>query len=355
MSSLAVPDDFRGFMAAVPEIIAAHPGAEDFTETRFASRLKNLRPEPDCGDGAIGYRCHVARFWLDTMGLPSGWLDRTLVCGGVRHGLSLLFRGFASDNLTAAIPADVYPVYGDLARAAGLRHLTFATRPFIDMEAAAHADILLLCNPVKPRGSALDETETMNVLRWLAADRQRRVLIDAVYTFDTEFDAATLRLLATGQGILLHSLSKAWLHPLVMGAALVPEGDVSRWVPVFREEPADRIRLGLAEAILTKARSFPRSLPVILGEGEGRMMDILRTRGITLPHRNRPAPRYLFVVEMSWRSLLEEHGMLALPMTVFGGREDSSVLSSLPLMPDHEAMSEPRIMISLYRPGGAAS
>lgn len=332
MTDQGSPLDFRGFMAAIPKIIDTHPGVEDLTDTRFSGRLKHLRPEPIRDAGHGGYRCHAARFWLETMGLPAGWFDRTLVCDGVRHGLSVLFRGFAAAHLTAVIPVDVYPTYGEIARAAGLRHRVYATRPTVDLANAGDADILLVCNPMKPRGSALDEAETMDVLRWLAADQRRRVVIDAVYTFDLAFEPSTLRLIETGQAILLHSLSKAWLHPLVMGTAIVPETDVALWTSAFRSEPADRTRLGLAEDLLTKARSFPSALPAILGEGERRLRIKLEKRGIPVPDHGRTVPRYLFVVERSWQILLEEYGLLALPMSVFGGDEDSSVLSSLPLI-----------------------
>lgn len=50
-----------------------------------------------------------------------------------------------------------------------------------------------------------------------------------------------------------------------------------------------------------------------------------------IPGRASNPGQYLFVLEHDWRSLLQSHGLLALPLSVFGADAPGvSVVSSLP-------------------------
>jgi len=324
--------DYETFTRLREDVLRERPKVLDLSDTAMARAMERYRPKPEAlnlPDKA--HRCHLAEDWLSLFGLPPEWRRRALVGKGVRDSLDRLFAWYARINVVIGLPGDVYPVYVKTAARHGLRATYYSAFEGLDPAALESPDVILVCNPSKPRGSCLTEKELDGLLSWLKADGSRRVVIDAVYTFGTRFDATTQRLLETGQAWLLHSLSKGWAHPLVMGVALAPEKDMEKSVvSCFRDAPAAQDRLRMAHSLLREHGHFPDMMPSILTLAEARLRDELGSRNLKPMSVADPAPRYLFTVEGNWYHLLERHSVLAMPLSVFGlGRRDVSVVSSL--------------------------
>lgn len=330
--SMADTPSFCEFLTLKSHILVAQPDVLDCSETRMAQVLQPHLADPQTLDlPPQGYRCHVASHWLSYFGLASELKPQVLVSQGVRHGLQALFGHYAEAGKRILLPSDVYPVYLDMAQRAGLAWQGYEAWAGFDAQPLGDADVLLLTNPLKPKGTRLTEQEASTVLGWLQADPGRRVLVDVVYTFENQLDPMTRRLFDHGQALVLHSLSKGWAQPLVAGVALVPASDAPELTNVFRCLPVDRERLSLAEALLTQGTEHPRLLATLLQQKAVALAQQLASRGAPVPASlKNPLPgQYLFALDCSWEHLLERHGVLALPLSVFGSTRNGCVVSSL--------------------------
>lgn len=318
--------EFQTYRAAR---LAAAPGLVDLAETNLWRSLTDAIPLLSETPEARVHRCHLARDWLTAFGLSESLAARAFVSRGVRDSLARVFAVLARQGARLAIPEDVYPVYGQLADAAGLSYTTFATVP----EPTFPDDVewLLLPNPLKPLGRWLSPNEVASLCSWLAADSRRRLLLDAVYAFDTRWHRSTRALWDTKQTIVLHSLSKGWLRPKVFGVALTPEADADLLAPSFREDPPSQAQLHIARQLLNEHATLPEKVASILAERRGRMLASLpESIRAELETRASGTAGYLVAVQASHEQLRERHGVLSIPLTVFGSqREDICVLSSL--------------------------
>ncbi|MFC8720875.1 aminotransferase class I/II-fold pyridoxal phosphate-dependent enzyme [Kitasatospora sp. NPDC057198] len=335
---------FDEFQESRQQRLAADPSLLDAAETNVYRALAALRPEPPLrpepaegdGDGTrTVYRCDLARTWLRRYDLPEQWSRRAMVSRGVRHGLDLLFRQLGGADARLWLPADVYPVYFELARAAGLAPGSYPTLPAPappqDPPTAGRPEYLLLANPSKPLGRHLTDAECAELAGWLERSPHRRLLIDAVYDLGTPFAPGTRRLLETGRAVLLHSVTKGWLHPRTFGIVLLGPDD-SAMAEAFRGDPPGQEQLRLAESLLTDHPDTPRQVAEALAVRAERLLaalpDAVRA-GIPEEVRSSPG-NYFFPVDTPAEALLAEHGLLALPATVFGEtRWGGSVLTSL--------------------------
>lgn len=164
-------------------------------------------------------------------------------------------------------------------------------------------------------------TEDVSVLvRWLAANPGRRLLLDAVYTFGIRFHESTMELVRGGQTILLHSLTKGWLRPKVFGVALVPPQDVDALAPVFRRESPSQANLAEAQFLISACRDLPERVA-------GTIETANRTLRSTFVVPD--AVGYFHPVARPWSRMLDE-GILGIPAAVFGSAcADITILSSL--------------------------
>lgn len=323
---------FPEFLEMKGQVLAGSPDILDCTETRMAQVLAALRANPVELDLAPqGYRCHVADHWLAHFGLPAAYKPRALVSQGVRQSLLALFTHYAEAGKRVLLPSDVYPVYLDLARQAGVDWAGYPAWEGFEARPPQPADVLVLTNPLKPRGVRLPASDADQVLCWLQADPRRRAVIDAVYTFEPRLDPSTRRLYDHGQTLVLHSLSKGWAQPLVAGVALVPEQDVAVLTNVFRSLPVPRETLNLAEALLERDGKRPELLARHLWLESLVLARQLARRKVPVPASlSSPLPgQYLFPVDTPWTHLLEQHNVLALPLSVFGSPRQGCVVSSL--------------------------
>jgi hypothetical protein len=323
--------NFSDFQKFREKILRERCAVRDAAETNLYAALAHLIPPTSAAPGRTVHRCHLASEWVGRFGFAEEDSRCALNSCGVRDSLARLFRYYAGGRATLWLPEDNYPVYHDFARSAGLSPRTFPTLPaptWPDAAPLEEMEILLVTNPMKPLGLWLSAGDVATLKRWLAASERRRVLLDAVYTFGTEFHSSTVQLLGTGQTLLLHSLTKGWLQPRVFGVTLVPQVDLPELTPVFRTNPPAQSDLARAHEMMAQHADLPMTVAHQLAESRFRMDEQLAIN--TLGPLPVDAPGYFTPVRVPWNDLLEAHKILGLPATVFGSsREDLTILSSL--------------------------
>lgn len=305
----------------------------DAAETNVYRALAPLRPEPPT-DMSTVHRCDLARAWLRRFELPEEWSGRAMVCRGVRHGLGVVFHWLRAAQARLWLPSDVYPVYFELARAAGLAPAIYPTLPAPALPrspADERPEYLLLANPSKPLGRYLSDAECAAVMSWLRESPCRRLLIDSVYDLGAPFAAGTRRLLDTGRAVLLHSVTKGWLWPRTFGVVLL-DPTQAELAEAFRADPPTPSQLRLADRLLTEHSDVPRQVVDELAARGEQLFERLPDEVLgAIPTASRTCPgNYFFPVEIPAETLQRECGVLAMPVSVFGESSWSgSILTSL--------------------------
>ncbi|MFJ4717605.1 aminotransferase class I/II-fold pyridoxal phosphate-dependent enzyme [Streptomyces luteogriseus] len=313
--------------------LSADSSLLDTAETNVYRALAPIRPEPPAAVGPV-HRCDLARAWLRRFELPEEWSRHAMVCRGVRHGLGVVFPWLRTVQARLWLPSDVYPVYVELARAAGLAPASYPTlpAPALPRSPADHRpEYLLLANPSKPLGRYLSDAECAAVMSWLRESPHRRLLIDSVYDLGTPFAAGTRRLLDTGRAVLLHSVTKGWLWPRTFGVVLLGPAHAGL-AEAFRGDPPTSAQLRLADRLLTEHSDVPRQVVEELAARAERMFDRLPDDVLrAIPTASRTCPgNYFFPVAIPAQTLRRECGVLAMPVSVFGESSWSgSILTSL--------------------------
>jgi histidinol-phosphate/aromatic aminotransferase/cobyric acid decarboxylase-like protein len=325
---------FTAFQDIRSGLLRVHSDLLDCAETNLYRSLAHLALPPTPAPDRKVHRCHLAAEWLSCFGIDVP-PNRALVSCGVRDSLARLFAHYAGLGAMLWLPEDNYPAYAELACNAGLRFNTFETLPEpmwpVSTDAAGF-EVLLVTNPIKPRSRWLDAVDVGALKGWLLGSPNRRLLLDAVYVFDTHFDPLTLELVSTDQVILLHSLTKGWLHPRLFGIALVPEQDVEQIGPWFRANPPSQDALARARQMLGPHANLPAAIS-----------DSLAAARVAF-HASLPlglggflsadAPGYLLPVELPWQRLFDEYRIIGIPASVFGSsHENMSILSTLTFLP----------------------
>ncbi|MER7050117.1 aminotransferase class I/II-fold pyridoxal phosphate-dependent enzyme [Streptomyces jumonjinensis] len=328
---------FEEFQEFRQRQLSASPSLLDAAETNVYRALAPMRPEPPSdmsSDMRTVHRCDLARAWLRHYMLPEEWSSRAMVCRGVRHGLSLVFHWLRAEGARLWLPSDVYPVYFELARAAGLAPASYPTlpAPALPRSPADHRpDYLLLANPSRPLGRYWSDAECAAVISWLRESPHRRLLIDSVYDLGAPFAPGTRRLLDTGRAVLLHSVTKGWLWPRTFGVVLLGPAQ-TELAEAFRADPPTSAQLTLADRLLTEHTDVPRQAAAALAARAERLFERLPDDVLgAIPTASRTCPgNYFFPVEIPAETLQHEHAVLAMPVSVFGESNWSgSILTSL--------------------------
>jgi len=305
----------------------------DAAETNVYRALAPMRPEPPT-DVSTVHRCDLARAWLRRFEAPEEWSGRAMVCRGVRHGLGVVFHWLRAVRARLWLPSDVYPVYFELARAAGLAPASYPTLPAPALPTSPADDrpeYLLLANPSKPLGRYLSDAECAAVISWLRVSPRRRLLIDSVYDLGAPFAAGTRRLLDTGCAVLLHSVAKGWLWPRTFGVVLLDPAH-TELADAFRADPPTSAQLRLADRLLSEHGDVPRLVVDELAARAERLFERLPDDILgAIPTASRNSPgNYFFPVDVPAETLRRECGVLAVPVGVFGESSWSgSILTSL--------------------------
>ncbi|MFF7394709.1 aspartate aminotransferase [Streptomyces scabiei] len=325
---------FDAFQEFRQRQLGASSALLDAAETNVYRALAPLRPEAPTDERTV-HRCDLARAWLRRFELPEEWSGHAMVCRGVRHGLGVVFPWLRAVRARLWLPGDVYPVYFELARAAGLAPLSYPTLPTPILPTSPPPDhrpeYLLLANPSKPLGRYLSDAECAAVTSWLQESPNRRLLIDGVYDLGVPFAAGTRRLLDTGRAVLLHSVTKGWLWPRTFGVVLLGGGQ-TELAEAFRADPPMPAQLRLADRLLTEHGDVPRQVADELTARAEQLFERLPDVVLgAIPKTSRACPgNYFFPVEIPAETLRREYGVLAVPVSVFGESDWSgSILTSL--------------------------
>lgn len=324
---------FEEFQEFRQRQLGASPMLLDAAETNVYRALAPTRPEAPT-DISTAHRCDLARAWLRRFELPEEWSGRAMVCRGVRHGLGVVFEWLRALRARVWLPGDVYPVYFELARAAGLAPASYPTlpAPALPRSPVDHRpEYLLLANPSKPLGRYLSDDECAAVIAWLRESPRRRVLIDSVYDLKAPFAPGTRRLLDTGCAVLLHSVTKGWLWPRTFGVVLLGPAQ-TELAEAFRADPPSPAQLGLADRLLTEHSDVPRHVVDELTARAERLFERLPDDVFkAIPTASRTCPgNYFFPAEIPAETLQREYGVLAMPVSVFGESTwPGSILTSL--------------------------
>lgn len=262
---------------------------------------------------------------------------RTVIGRGVRDLLAATFTSVVKKDEDLWLPEDVYPVYGKLAVDAGLTARTFPTLPqpkFDLLTQSAECATVVLPVPLSPLGRVPNQSECDALLGWLRGSPHRFLIIDAVYTFDFEKSRSFMDLFLGGNGdqcMALWSCSKSWLLPKSLGIAVTP----SRLTPTLADHvaPPSRSDLGRINSTLeSQPDLWSRQQKAFTFEWQ-RLAPIIRSvNRIWEP----PPSGYLSVLDVPFNSLLNEHGILSVPGSVFGAKHDDlSIVTCLHDLPQH--------------------
>ena len=315
--------------------LSASSSLLDAAETNVYRALAPLRPQPPA-DLSTVHRCDLARAWLRRYELPEEWSRRAMVCRGVRHGLGVVFPWLHAAQARLWLPSDVYPVYFELARAAGLAPASYPTLPAPALPSSPADDrpeYLLLANPSKPLGRYLSDAECDAVISSRLQDSPRRhLLIDSVYDLGAPFrrrHAAPAGHRPCGPAA--HSVTKGWLWPRTFGVVLLGPAQTDL-TEAFRSDPPTPAQLRLADRLLTEHSDVPQQVADELAARAERLFERLPDEVLeAIPTPSRTCPgNYFFQVDIPAETLQREHGLLAMPISVFGESHWSgSILTTL--------------------------
>lgn len=317
--------NYESFLALREELLKTRPDLVDLAELNlYRSLVPHFPPIHPSTHHEAPYRCHVAERFLAQLELDDTLKPRTQVSHGVRRSLRALFGLLASRGAKVGVPNDVYPVYQQLAADAGVDMAPYAARSGLPaLEALDELEALLVCEPLKPWGTALTSNDADRLTAWVREKPTRMLLVDSAYA--TPPTEQTRRLLHNDVAVLLASLSKGWLIPDHAGLCIVP----SRWQrdarEVFAQLPKDERRLRIGYAALTEHSSRALEVTAFLAK-RAQTLDAL-----TLSRPELRASRcmgYFAIAERSFDELVHL-GVLAAPASVFGGPAHLSILSSL--------------------------
>jgi aspartate/methionine/tyrosine aminotransferase len=289
-----------------------------------AKALAGLAP-PNCMGTARPDEALAA--WRQTL-VPDFDPRSLIATTGVRPALSRIFADLAADKYELWLPVDVYPEYWRSAQSSGLAAHGFATLPrpeWTRLENASDSAALLLPHPLTPLGRYVTADEIAFLKDWLGHCPKRRLILDTAYHFDDRLDATARDLVAAGQTFLVHSLAKAWLLPDTLGVIVWPEAHAR----AGQRTEAEGATTAFARAVhaLTVAPDLPRQLAATFKRQWQAVSEQIQAAE---PHWQPPATGYFSVVEVPFETLLQKHGILSAPASVFGSsREDLSIVSCL--------------------------
>ncbi|WP_434047081.1 MULTISPECIES: hypothetical protein [Sorangium] len=312
----------EAFLARRAELTAARPALVDLAELNVYRSLARFFPAiaPSTHPEAP-HRCHLAERFLAHLELPQAFKPRALVSHGIRRSLRALFELLAKRSARVGVPADVYPVYQELAAEAGATLVPWSAR--LGLPVLDGLDAALICEPLKPWGSHLSPLEAAQLRGWARADERRMLILDSAYATPPTEQARAL--VDDESAILLASLSKGWLIPDHAGLCVVPERFQKEARGAFAMLSKDEPRVRIGYAALTEHASRPREVGAILDQ-RARWLEALTSARPELKASR--CIGYLAISARSFEELLEL-GILGVPAPVFGGPEGLSVLSSL--------------------------
>lgn len=323
--------DFPGFARARLDLLAQDPGLVDAANTQLYQALPNIDPRrftpiQASSDPKSAHRCHVAEAFCQHLGLDEqAWKGRTLVSQGVRDSLGIVMRHARDGGSRVWVPMDVYPVYLDLARQAGVDVQPYPAREGLDLAMLDGQSgwTVLLCDPLKPWGGTISEQYRDRLIA-MARQHNGKIVVDGAYAAGLA-DPWRQAIERDDPVAVLFSVSKGWLLPYRAGAVFACDGFSSSWKSAFAANQCSRDGLRQGYAALKDYPDRPALVAAVVDRSRRDMLEQMAGRGIRLGD---PGHGYLVACEHDVDLLLGQ-GVLAVPASVFGCARGGSVLSSL--------------------------
>lgn len=228
---------------------------------------------------------------------------------GVRDSLSILVGIFAGHRWM--VPSDVYPKYISITDRVVEREFYELNKDNPFGVCKDFEGILLTECPITPTGRVISKDEVDFLCEFVEKDGNY-VVIDTVYAYDFFTVSNRLwKLMKTNKVFVLHSLSKTYLCPEVLGINMVPQ-NFNRF---FESVTINQEGLNRVIEILTKYPRLPIDQEVIFRKSWSGFADT-ESQG------------YFRVFDKSFEQYLSE-GTLVVPYSVFGGARDKSVMTTL--------------------------
>jgi len=249
--------------------------------------------------------------------------DNLALTRGVRHSLSKLFYLF-KDRIIY-MPQDVYPRYFELAK--GNKIKTFVTYPQTDWESLQNVEnsVILLTIPFTPMGRELNEEDIEQIEGLI--ERKNSIIIDSVYDYNLNENFEKLQpLFKKGSVVWLHSLSKTYLSPEVLGivyfSSMVVKGFFIRAKETY--EFKDEVSYNRAYDIMTQIPNLPALQQQEFDKGFDHLAE---NTGLGEVYESEIA--YFSVIEEPFEELLK-YNILGVPASVFGSkRKDLTIVTGL--------------------------
>ena len=263
--------------------------------------------------------------WAETMSAHKH-RNRAIATGGVRESLKGLFNIFSSNGKEVWLPEDTYPFYWDTAHNVGLKPQSFPTLPTPDLSVLDKADkdsVAVITNPLSPLGRTLNKDEVTQICEWLEVSKDRQIILDTVYSYTRDFDAATQKIFETGQCYIAHSLSKAWLERGVFGVLLPPKKEFEACQRILKTPSKDACTS--AFSALKEQNDLADTQQHAFSQEWNRLKPLIQNLA---PDFQVPKTGYFSSVSINYKDALEEHGALVIPASVFGARNNTSSIVS---------------------------
>ena len=239
---------------------------------------------------------------------------------GIRDSLGILFEMFKEKNIY--IPHDIYPRYFDLAKNNKLK--SFTTYPKMDWELLENLEdsVVLLTIPFTPLGRLMDEDDIVKIENLIS--KNNHVIIDSVYDYDLKNNFKKLEVLLKTERIFwLHSLSKTYLSPEVLGINYVPKAYKVYFTHSKNNGLNEECNFRRPYDILTQKSNFSA---LQSGEFQKGFDFLAENTGLDV-YESEIA--YFAVVNKPFEELLK-YNILGVPASVFGSeREDFTVVTGL--------------------------
>lgn len=272
------------------------------------------------------HRCHLVEDWLRLFDICIDIKKDIGVSHGVRSSLEILASEFKTKKWL--IPKDVYPFYQNLLNEKKIEYKEYKTLKNEELfDDLVDSDILLLTYPLKPLGREISDVEIKKIKKWVDSDKNRRLIIDAVYLdfLDENIKNKILNLYFKDNVYVLFSISKIFVAPNIFGLTMIPKKD-NYIREIFKNFNYDKTKLNIAFAALNNKNNDRIRLFLRENYKKNYLKNkfLLNKYNVEIKNFNNG---YLYWIENDYKELLDKK-ILLMPASIFNG-EKGSVISFL--------------------------
>ena len=238
---------------------------------------------------------------------------------GVRSSLDSLFEIIAQRKSDLWLPKDVYPFYWECTKSHKISPYSFPTLPspnFSFLKETSLDCFVLLTNPISPLGRALSENDYHQITAWLEQSKNRKIILDTVYSYGLHIDPISKKLYETGQCFITHSLSKAWLQRGIFGVLFTPEPEYEVCLNMITSP--NQLACDTAYEALSKSLKLPHLQQQAFDKEWQKLNSDIQNFDSTFTP---PSMGYFSCIKANFMDVLTAHNTLLVPASVFGSRD----------------------------------